>query len=231
MTSILTELKKLGQRYRREINVIVQVRATFYLCVILLAAVLIQPVEAKIYQIPDEILVEIATRKKQLEAMPTSNEAKFELAMAYAFAGRIEKGWGALKKIPKSYSPLIVKKYKHLSKTEPNEWRHPFKLAFGYFFQKKRAESVEQFKRVLEIDPKQIWAMGFIGLVEGDRKRNKEAIKWCKRALKIEPNAMAIHFLLAEGYRRTGNYFGAIGQMMIVGRLKTEESLAKIDEL
>ena len=84
--------------------------------------------------------------------------------------------------------------------------------------------------QILLIDPKHIWAMGFIALLEGEAGRNDEAIRWCKQALAIEKNATAIHFLLAEAYRRKGQYFSAMGEIMIVGRLKSEEAIARPDE-
>jgi len=49
----------------------------------------------------------------------------------------------------------------------------------------------------------------------------------CKEALKKEPNATAIHFLLAEGYRRKGQYSKFMSEMVVVGRLQTAESLER----
>jgi tetratricopeptide (TPR) repeat protein len=187
-------------------------------------------VEAKVYKIPKPLLQEARNLRQLVEAHPTSNKWQFELAMNYAYTGRIEKGWSALSSLPDSYADIVVTNYLKLSKEAPNEWRHSFKLAFGYYFKKQPKDAINSFKDVLKIDPNQVWAMGFIALILGKEGQNKQAVDWCQKALKIEKNAAAIHFLLAEAYRREGNYFGAIGEMMIVGRLKTEEAVVYKDE-
>ena len=66
--------------------------------------------------------------------------------------------------------------------------------------------------------------MGLIGLIYGEQKKYDLCIEWSLKALKINDNATAIHFLLGQAYYETGNYFGVIGETLSVGRLKSIES-------
>jgi tetratricopeptide (TPR) repeat protein len=198
---------------------------------LILAALLLGygSLEAKTYQIPAELVTEVKQNEQVYKQSPRSADAIFDLAMSYAYTGQIEKGWELLKSIPKydaNYAPKVIQKYEPLTKSYPAEWRYHFKLAFGYHFAGNKDAAVRSFEKVLEIDPKHIWAMGFLGLVEGERGNTDKGMEWSKKALAIEPNATAIHFLIAEGYRRKGDYVKAFGHLLMVGRLKSEEALS-----
>lgn len=183
---------------------------------------------ARTFSETDPVILDIKEHIRMYKAAPTP-ENRFELAMAFGYNGFIEQGWKILKRVPKSYAPEVVRKYEALSAKNPTNPHYPFRLAFGYYFLGQKEAAKGAFRRVLEIDSKQVWAMGFTALVEGEEKHNDAAIAWCKKALLIDKDATAIHFLLAEGYRRTGNYMGVVGEMLTVGRLKTQEKISGID--
>lgn len=196
----------------------------------LMLCILIVPVFARIYHIPEDLMNEVKANQAALQLAPNSADAHFELAMSYGYTGQIEKGWAELKGIPHydpQYAPKVIEKYGALTETSPKEWKNWFKLAFGYYFADQKDKALECFQKVLDIDPKHIWAMGFMGLLEGERGNTDKGIEWSKKALVIEPNATAIHFLLAEGYRRKGDYLKTLAQVLIVGRLKSEEALKR----
>ena len=182
---------------------------------------------AQVYKIPPDLKAELAKNEEWLKREPESNDARFELAMSYAYTGQIMEGWATLKKLPKEYSELVIAKYEPITKNEPTNWKAPFKLAFGYYFIKKKHDAIPMFEESYRRNPNNIWALGFIAFVHGDMGNTDEAIRVCKVALKKEPNATAIHFLLAEGYRRKGQYGKFLSEMMIVGRLQTEDSLER----
>lgn len=197
---------------------------------LLLVLFLITPVFA-VYKIPADYLADMRQAKTAYHMHKTA-DTLFELAMTYAYSGVIEKGWGVLRRIPEhdvDYASKVLVKYGALAKEEPHEWRHFFKLAFGYYFQGNKEEAVVQFQTVLRLEPKQIWAMGFIALIKGEQGDYDAAIAWAKRALAIEPDASAIHFLLGEAYRKQGNTMGFLSALMTVGRLKTAEKFAYPD--
>lgn len=185
---------------------------------------------AKIYQIPKPLWEETKAKYKLYKATPTSNETRFELAMCYGYTGQIIKGWDMLKTVSPNYAPVVVEKYEALATQNPKEWKYRFKLAFGYYFLDRKDDAIAEFKQVLQIDPKHIWAMGFIALLEGEQNHVNETIYWCDKALKIEPNATAVHFLLAEAYRRKGDFFKALNHAMISGRLLSEEAIKRPSE-
>ncbi|MBT3260996.1 tetratricopeptide repeat protein [bacterium] len=69
--------------------------------------------------------------------------------------------------------------------------------------------------------------MGFSALVKGENGQVDGAIDLCKKALKIEPNATAIHFLLGQALLKKGDYIGFIAESLITIRLKSEEEAAR----
>jgi tetratricopeptide (TPR) repeat protein len=191
----------------------------------------IQVDAASVYTIPDAYIADMRKAKLAYD-QKVDADTLFELAMSYAYSGLIEKGWGMLKRIPEynsDYAPVVLAKYGPLVVKEPNEWRHHFKLAFGYYFKGDKKEAIRQFEAVLKIDPKHVWAMGFIALIYGEQERYDDAIKLCRKALELEPNAAAIHFLLGEAYRKTGNTMGFLSEIMTVGRLKAAEKFVYPD--
>ena len=154
-------------------------------------------------------------------------ENRFDLAMALAYTGQIESAWKIIKPIPQldpEYPLKVVKKYEMLIRKDSDNWKYHFKLAFGYYFIGKKDEAYDSFEKALEINPNQIWAYGFQGLLLGEKKKYNEAIKRCEKALEIEPDATAIHFLMGEAMMRKGDYWGTLMKVLKVGQLKTEES-------
>ena len=158
---------------------------------------------------------------------PRNPNHRFELAMNYAYTGWIELGWEQLSLIPKlekNYEKVVFEKYSKKIKEDPNNWTYHFKIAFAHYFSDNKEAALNSFKKVIELNPKQVWTMGFIALIYGEKQNLDECIKWCKRALAIENNATAIHFLLGKAYYEGGNFFGFMGESMSVVKLKSVEA-------
>ena len=182
---------------------------------------------AATFYVPPYLVEEQVEKVKAVRLNPQSAEARFELAMNYAYTGWVELGWDQLKLVPeydKNYAQVVIQKYSEKIRKEPNEWRHYFKRAFGYYFEDQKEKSMDQFKKVVELNPKQVWAMGFVAYLYGEKKEFKQGMDWCKRALEIEPNATAIHMLMAAALLQTGDYFGFLGEPWHVTRLKSAEA-------
>ncbi len=177
------------------------------------------------YHVPSHLLAEVIKTERAYSEDQNSDKAKFELAMAYGYTGNILEGWKLLKTIDKGYAEVVVKNYYKKQIDDPNNWKHSFKLAFGYYFIGDKTLALEAFNHVLELNPKQVWTMGFIALIEGEEGDTDSALEWCRRALKIEPNATAIHLLAAEGYRRKNDYLSAISHVLTFGRLSAQEGV------
>lgn len=192
-----------------------------YLCVLFLC--IFQLISFALpYYVDPEILKEVTVNEQHFSQYPTSNAIRFDLAMSYAYSGQILNGWNMLKELDPDYSQVVIKKYETLFKNNPNEWKYPFKLAFGYFFAKEKLKSIEMFHEVIKIKPDQVWAYGFIGLVYGEMGDADNAIVYCKKGINIEPNATGIHFLLAEAYRKKKKYLKAFNHVLKVGRLQVK---------
>ena len=163
----------------------------------------------------------------QINQNPTNADLRFELAMQYASTGWIELAWDQLKLIPrlqKDYENVVFNKYSALIEQNPTDWTAHFRLAFAHYFKNDKDNAIASFQNVLKINPNHVWSMGLIALIYGEQKKYDLCIDWSVKALNINDNATAIHFLLGQAYYETGNYFGVIGETLSVGRLKSIES-------
>jgi tetratricopeptide (TPR) repeat protein len=176
--------------------------------------------------IPDDLISDIHINKKIYVNNPDSQEAAFNLAMSYAYTGHIRQGWAILKELDKTYAHEVVEHYEPILQIDQSNWKTPFKLAFGYYFIDRKDDAMEMFSLSRERNKNNVWILGFLALVKGDMGQVDDAIYLCHEALKLEPNAAAIHMLLGEGYRKKGQYFKFLKHIMIAGRLETASVLS-----
>ncbi|MEK9727338.1 MAG: tetratricopeptide repeat protein [Candidatus Margulisiibacteriota bacterium] len=175
---------------------------------------------------PEQISIQ-KSLTQQINESPNNPALRFELAMEYASSGWIELGWDQLKLVPKlskDYQNVVFDKYLSVIEKKPLNWQAHFRLAFAYYFKNDKQKAIESFKTVLKIKPDHIWSMGLIALILGEQKKYNECIEWCKKALRINDDATAIHFLLGSAYYETGNFLGVLGESLSVGRLKSIEA-------
>lgn len=182
---------------------------------------------AATHYVDPELLAEQVVLTQAVLDDETNAEARFDLAMSYAYTGWIEIAWEQLKIVPRLEDNLedkIVPQYEQLIRENPQEWRYYFKLAFGYFFQDEKEKALAMFEQARLIDPKNPWIIGFISLMHGEKKDYLAAKALAKEAIAIEPNGTALYFLLAEAYLKEGSYGKFLGASMKVLRLKSAES-------
>ena len=175
---------------------------------------------------PEDVKIQTELVQK-INLDPRNPALRFELAMEYASTGWIELGWDQLKLVPelqKGYETIVFNQYSNAIKTDPNDWTAHFRLAFAYYFMDKKDLAIQSFQQALTIYPNHVWSMGLIALIYGEQKNYDKCIEWSKKALRINDDATAIHFLLGKAYYETGNYFGVLGESLSVGRLKSIES-------
>ena len=151
-------------------------------------------ITAKIYEIPPELIKEVEINKQAFSVSPNSLDARFEMAMSYAYTGQIEVGWATLKELPKSYANTVIEKYEPLTMQYPTNWKYPFKLAFGYYFKENKDKAISLFELSYTRNPDNIWSIGFQALIKGEQGKVDEAILLCKQALEKEPNATAVSY-------------------------------------
>lgn len=172
-----------------------------------------------------EIKQNIIWTKKE----PKNPDAFFELAMSYAFAGRVRKGWKNLEKVDrldKTYATKVIKKYSLLVQKDSYKWKNRFKLAFGYYFGKQKQSAINEFDKILKIKTKYVWALGYKALILGEIGQTEQTIILCKQALTLDPDAAAIHFLLSEAYKKKGQKGASIKELMTTGKLEAQDMLS-----
>lgn len=176
-----------------------------------------------LYELPQNLINEYKYLKSEYENFPTSNQACFDFAMVCAYTGDIEYGFNVLKRVDISFANTVISQNIKLIQSDGNEWRYYFKLAFGYYFIQNHDLTINTFKEVLNIDPNHIWAMAFISFVYGEQGDYDECLFWAYKALQIEPDAAALHFLVANAYKLQGKYFKAARYFVSCVRLRTAE--------
>ena len=161
-----------------------------------------------------------------MQSQPKNALARFELAMHLAYTGWVEHGWYQLKQIPK-LDPHFKESHEKVLFAQvvafPEDAFLSFKMAFAYYFNDKQDLSLASFLKAHRLAPKNAWTMGFIAYIYSEKKQYQEAIQWCKKALEEEPKATALHFLLLEGYRKTGNYVQMMGESVHLFTSKSGE--------
>ncbi|MBD97330.1 MAG: hypothetical protein P8L47_03765 [Candidatus Marinamargulisbacteria bacterium] len=183
-----------------------------------------------VYYPPDWAVNEYHVVYRQVQNTPNSPTANFELAMNYAYTGRVLKGVDVLKKVKEldpDFSAKIVSHYKLKWELEPTVWQHAFKLAFGLYFDGQKSEAETVFQAVLKLDPDQVWAMGYLGLIRGEANDYDAVLDWCQKALAIHYDLAAIHFLIAEAYAAKDKDFRAFSHRARAASLLAEEKLAQ----
>ena len=77
-------------------------------------------------------------------------------------------------------------------------------IAKNFIKQERYQAAIEEFQKVLAIDPNHTDAAYFIAQIYANQGRYQEAISYCEQLLKIDSLAIAPHYLLARIAEETG---------------------------
>ncbi|MDD5382047.1 MAG: hypothetical protein PHH60_00090 [Candidatus Margulisbacteria bacterium] len=178
---------------------------------------------AEAWRITPELQKELNQKQAEARANPNDPQARFELAMTYAYTNHLIDGMISIKKIHEM-DPGFKKKalgiYINKVNENPNDWRLRFRLAFVYTFNEKKTDAIREFYTVLKLDPYNVWAYGYLALLYGEIGEVDKAIELTKQGLKIDSNVAALHLLLSEGYYKKGDSWGGWMERMEALRLK-----------
>ncbi len=180
------------------------------------------------WNMTNEFQKEIDQKLASVEANPDDPNARFDLAITYAYTNKVQEGWDELKKVnemdPK-FPPVALDMYTKRVAENPNDWKLRFRLAFAQYFNEKKKAAIDEMKRIADMepkdDPKRIWAYGYISLIYGEMDNINEAIRYAKKAIKIDSNIAAMHMLLASGYSKKGQGWDAFWEGVEALRLKS----------
>lgn len=181
------------------------------------------------YRLTPEMEQEIVYYQNRYDAQPTSNNACFNLAMVYAYTGDIEAGFDKLKQLTSDYADVVLDECLVEIQKDPNQWRVYFRQAFGYYFKKDYESTIQSFKQVLSLKPDQIWAMAFIAYVHGEQGELSEALDWTNKALALEPDSAALHFLMGEVLRRKKRYFASVSHFVKCAHFRSKEKKYRME--
>jgi tetratricopeptide (TPR) repeat protein len=156
----------------------------------------------------------------EYQASANSNELlpNLLLGISYANLGKLTKGLDYLStfgKLSETRGKLQVREllaaYKNELQVNNNDLLNLNVLAFGFAFgMNDYEESARYLETIVRLDPDNIYARDYLGLVLGYCNKVDEAISTLKEALVKFPNHEYTHFLLALAYRQKGQ----LGMMM-----------------
>ena len=174
--------------------------------------------------------------KKQYALAKTLSQdanVRFSMAMAYAYTGYIAEGFAEIAAIPAidpHFKTIVVEKYTRKTTLSPNNWQHHWFLAFAYYVNDRKDESISEFQKVLNLvdDPSiKGWAWGYIAYIFGERKDWAKAMIAINNAIKFEPDGSALYFAKGLALKETGDTVGAAGALVMAGTLQAKQMLGK----
>jgi len=163
-----------------------------------------------------ELLKEIEQKEAAVKACPNSPDARFDLAITYAYTNKIEAGLDALKVTgniagdTKKYARHLIEKYYEIVKKDPRDWKSRFRLAFAYYFGGYKKLASNELQNVANLDPRNPWPYGYMAVIAAEDEHWQDGIKYMKKAIAIDSNVAAFHLGLAQAYYKTGNSFGGV---------------------
>lgn len=196
--------------------------------IVFFALTLLTSGQAYSFKLSEELKNEIDDKEFSVKVRPDDPQSHFELAITYSYSNRIEDGLSELKKVDKidpKYAPKALKFYQKKARVFPNDWKLRFRYAFALYFNETRKNNykslaIDEFKQVIRLDPKNVFAYGYIATIYGDMNEVEEAINYAKKALEIDPDVAAIHLLLGAAYYKKGQAGLGIQETMEAMRLR-----------
>ncbi len=173
-----------------------------------------------------ELLSEIKEKEAAVQANPRSPDARFDLAITYAYTNKIEAGLDALKITAelagdtKKYARCLIEKYYEKVKADPGNWKTRFRLAFAYYFGGYKKQATAELQNIANLDPRNPWPYGYMAVIAAEEERWRDGIAYMKKAISIDSNVAAFHLGLAQAYYKTGNSFGGIMETAEALRLR-----------
>ncbi len=162
-----------------------------------------------------ELKKEILEKESVVRQNPASADARFDLAITYAYTNRIEDGLNELTKTAqlagdkKKYSRALIEKYYPLVGKSKNDWKIRFRLAFAYYFGGYTAYAKAELKNITLTTPGNPWPYGYMAIISADENKWDEAVSSMKKAISIDSNVAAFHLGLSQAYYKLNMPFPA----------------------
>ncbi len=175
------------------------------------------------FELTKDMKDEIDEKEWLVKVHSKDPRSHFELAITYAYSNKIEDGLRELKNVDemdKNFAPKALKIYAKKARLFPNDWKIRFRYAFALYFNKKRTDAIKEFQKVIKLDPKNVFAYGYIATIYGEMDDIDEAVDYAKKAIDIDSNVAALHLLLGTGYYKQGKAASGLAETMEALRLR-----------
>lgn len=175
------------------------------------------------FRITPELQKELDQKMAAVKKNPKNPATRFDLAITQAYTNNLIDGMFTIRKIGEldlGYKHRALNEYIAKVKENPNDWKLRFRLAFVYYFNDKYQDAIREFENVLTLDPDNVFAYGYLALLEGGLGHVDTGIKLAKKGISIDSNVAALHLLLSEGYYKKGDSWGGLMERMEAVRLK-----------
>ncbi|WP_408955066.1 tetratricopeptide repeat protein [Natroniella sp. ANB-PHB2] len=158
---------------------------------------------------------EVITARNKILEQKDNLEYMYELAVAYANLGEVEKAnniFDHLDEEVEDYEMKIeemIDDYQIQLASKPDNIELLNYLAFAYYISRDYQQAEDNFERIIEFDPKNIWSYNYLAIVNYKARDYNRAEENLKRSLEIEESQYT-HLLLGANYRKQGNFFRGI---------------------
>lgn len=145
-------------------------------------------------------------------------ESLFWRGVACANLGRLEESRQAFVDFETSAgreeaSAEIARSSREGLSREPNGLRELNGLAFLAYDAQDYAGAVENFRRIVRLDPGNPWVRAYLGFSLGKAGRLDEGVAVLEEAVRLFPQNEVLHFLLGLGYYHKGQIVKALLEM------------------
>jgi len=194
---------------------------------------------AREYQKNDDYERAIAAGKKAVSIKPQDGETHYLLAMLYYEGWRKSLDAAQMKALQEAmlnsnkrrysseieelkqfglkaeWEPLSNQEFKETIKYDPKNWFARYMIATDLFNNKHFTEAIEEYKKVIEINPNYANAHGLIGKSYYKLGDFKTAVLNLETAVKLDPG-VENYLQLGLAYKRTNNWkkFAAIAEKL-----------------
>jgi tetratricopeptide (TPR) repeat protein len=204
--------------------IMTEMKRSIVLSILLFALFVTAGHSAYSFERSKELKDEISDKQWLVKVHPNDPQYHFELAITYAYSNMIEDGLNELKKVDdmdKTFAPKALKIYSNKARLFPNDWEVRFRYAFALYFNGKKTDAINEFKSIIKMQPKNVFAYGYIATIYGEMNDFDKSIEYCKKAIDIDSNVAAIHLLLGSAYYKTGQSGPGLQETFEALRLRT----------
>lgn len=151
-------------------------------------------------------------------APPSDLDAHLLLAVAYANTGKPGPASMEFDLISKSdytaFRDRVVAENEAKLKVNPGDILALNLLAFAYYSFGQYEASLGCFKRLRELDPRNVWICHYLALVYGQLNRDDEAFSVLCEALRLDSRNEYTHLLLGLAYQKRGQELQALWEFI-----------------